>query len=400
MAELTPSHPSSASAEEGGLLPPYPVVACLVIFFWSISIRALLYALMPAIAADLRLSSSVVGVVVASLLLGYCAGMWSAGWIPGSRKARILGGLLLSVVAVGVLSLANDLWGLLVAAPLLGLGLGVYLPLGLGLLVDAGGRRKRARYMSFHEASASLGNFGGPSYVALTLAWIHWHGAILAWTAFGVLALVAVVAMQEDGPRESRRGVGDPVPLDRRLVYSATAFGAVTIVLVGLISLLPLIMVRAWGLDPAYAASIIAYARLVGLGGVAIVGLGADRWGHLRVAMGLQALSLAGGVVMAVSGFGIPFLVGLAVVAVGTSGTITILPLVIAGVYDRTQRDRGMAMASGAGGLVGMVVCPPLFGVLLDSGFASGPILLAVAASLLGILATAKLAALSPRVAR
>lgn len=98
-----------ASPREAGLIPPYAVIACSVVFFWSISIRAIIYTVMPTIAADLQLSSAMAGLVIAAMLLGYCVGSWWAGWLPFDRKNRIVAGVLLSVVGAALFGVLLDL---------------------------------------------------------------------------------------------------------------------------------------------------------------------------------------------------------------------------------------------------------------------------------------------------
>lgn len=376
-----------------GLIPPYGVVACSVVFFWSISVRSLLYTVMPTIAADLQLSSSVGGIAIATMLLGYCAGSWFAGWLPGRRKGRILAGILLSLPGAALFSVAGSLWVLLGAALLVGLGVGIYLPLGLALIVDAGGEGRRAYYMAIHELAATLASFSGSSYVAIILSRTDWRGSILLWIAVGVMALLIFVPVQDRDGKAARHGPSEPLPKGRLLVYSLVAYSVGTMLVMGLISVLPLIMVRGWGIDQAHAASVVGYTRLAGLVGVVAVGLFADRWGHSRVLIGLLSLCLVGGVAMSLDGYGPLFVGGMLLVAAGAAGNIGLLPLVIAEAFLPSQRERVLSVAGGVGGILGMVASPALFGVLLDAGLPSGPILVAAAGAFLAILATAGIAA-------
>ena len=374
-------------------LPPYAVIACSVVFFWSISIRALIYTLMPAIATELQLSSSVAGIVIATMLLGYSGGSWLAGWLPGSLKARIMGGVALSLPAAAVVSGASNVVVLVCAALLVGFGVGIYIPLGLALLVEVGSRGRKAYYMAFHEGAATLASFCGSLFVAVMLAWTDWRASVLAWCAVGVLALVAFAAVPVRVRAHTGRSGPESVPLGLPLVYSSFAYAAGTIMVFGLISVLPLILVRGWGLGQTDAASVVGYTRLAGLIGVLAVALEGDRLGHTRVTLCLQTLSLIGAVAMSLDGYGLTFLVGMMVLAAGATGTITTLPLVIAGAYLGEQRERAMAVASGVGGLLGMVAAPALFGAFVDAQMATGPIVFAAMATLLAILATCRIPA-------
>ncbi|MHB0867856.1 MAG: MFS transporter [Chloroflexota bacterium] len=388
-----PSGPSSSPgdiAEKGSALP-YAVLACMLVFYWSIFSRALTYTLMPTVGAELQLSNSAAGLAIAVMLLGFSFGNWSSGWLPGSRRARIVGGVLLSLPGVVLLSQAADVNTLMAGAGLMGLGVGFYLPLGLSLLVEAGGTRRKARFMALHELAGTLGSFSGSTFVAVMLLWVDWRGTLLVAGLVGLAAAVAFARVREKGGHVAKRGPRRRVPPDLRLLYSATIHASVSILLMGLISVLPLIMVRAWGLSQADAASVIGYTRLAGLLAVLVVGLRGDRWGHSRMLRTFQFLSLAGTAVMALNGYGPLFLAGVLVLAVGAVGTVSLQPLIISGAYPQDQREQALASANSVGGLVGMVGAPSLFGALMDLGLTTAPIVLSVATTLLAILVTGRI---------
>lgn len=377
---------------KAGLLPPYGVLACSAVFFWSLSVRALIYTLMPTIAADLRLSSSLAGTALAGLLLGNSMGNWVAGWLPGSRKRRVMVAILVSLPVAVLMSAVHDFWALLVASAALGLSLGIYLPLGLSLVVEAGGADRKARYISVHETGATLASFSGSVFVALSLPWTDWRTSVLLWCGVGVISLVAFARVPDRDGSTSRWQGFHRLPLDRRLLYSCVSFVASTMLLAGLVSVLPLIMVRAWGVDPTHAASVVGYTRLGGLVGVAVAGVWADRRGHGTVLRALLLLGLAGCLAMSLDGYGPLFLAGMAATAAGAGGIVTVLPAVVAEAYPVGQRDRALGTSIGVGGLVGSVASPPLFGFLLDAGLPTGPLVVAAATTLLGIVATGRLA--------
>jgi MFS family permease len=376
-----------------GIIPPYVVIACSVVFFWSISVRALIYTVMPTIAGDLGLSSSEAGLAISLMLLGYTGGSWLAGWLPISRKRRILAGLLLSLLGAALLGTARSLPALLAAAPAVGLGVGVYLPLGLSLLVEAGGATRGAYYVAVHEVAATLGSFSGSAVVAVILLWTDWQGSLRLWAVVGLLAMLSFVLVADEKGGSAGRDGTSTVRMDGRLAASVLSYGIGTILVTGLISMLPLILVRVWGLEQAHAASLVGGTRLAGLLGVLIAGLAADRWGHARVLLGLQALCLIGGVAMSLGGFGPLFEMGVLVLAVGASGNIVLVPVVVTAAYPLGQRERAMAMTSGMGGFLGMVATPALFGILLDQGYGTGPIIATTISAAIMILATRRLAA-------
>ncbi len=387
-----PPLPLGEGSTHHSLIPPYSVIACAVVFFWSISVRSLIYAVLPSLASDVSLSSSAAGVLVSIMLLGYTAASASSGWIPGSRKQRILVGVLISIPAAACFSFAPNYWLLLLAGVLLGMGVGVYLPLGLSLMVEIGDATgRKGYYLAIHEGSATFATFAGSAVVALFLLWTDWRGGILVWTLVGVVAALVFGLGKDPGGDKARHTKSQPIPRDFRIVLSTFAYGVGVLMVTGVIAVLPLIMVRAWGMSQSDAAVIVGYTRLAGFVGVVLVGAVADRWGHCRVLVGLQLLGAIGCLAMSLGGYGLEFLVGTLVLAVGASGNIALLPAATAAAFAPAQRERAMAISNSVGGVIGMVGSPALFGFMMDAGYVTGPILFSAAAAFLSALATVRL---------
>jgi MFS family permease len=202
---------------------------------------------------------------------------------------------------------ALDVWTLIGACVLVGLGVGVYRPLGLSILIAAGGTTRKARYIAVHETAAALASFAGAAFIGVSLGWFGWRTALLLFCVVGVVALLVFTRLQD---RESRMmaGTREPVPIDRTLAFSCIAFTACNMMNAGLISVLPLIMVRAWAIDPGYAAWTLGWAKLANMAGVLVAGARADTWGQGRVLRWSQILTIAGCLAMSVGGFGPSFL--------------------------------------------------------------------------------------------
>lgn len=391
----SPELSGRTSSSRAGIFP-YAVFACALVFFWSISARAIVYTLMPTIASALSFSSATAGLVVSSLLFGYCAGGWASGWLPGSRKARILAGVALSLPATVAISQASGFLTATASTFVMGFGIGVYLPLGMALIVDVGRGGRAASYMSIHEFAATLASFIGSAAIVPLLAWTDWHGSVLAWCGVGILALVAFLVVRDpEGDRRRDRRTREPVALSLKLVCAVFTYGVGTMLVMGIVSMLALILVRAWGVPQTEAASVVGYTRLAGMVGVATVGLMADRLGHSRVLIGLQSVAVLGLIAMSLGGFGPLFIAGVVLLAVGASGNITLNPVVIAEAFPSGQRERVMAYATGAGGFLGMVVAPALFGLMLDTGLGTGPIMFTAVSAFLAILVTGRIGTLN-----
>jgi MFS family permease len=385
------SHPPAAPAAgvgqigltaRRGLLPPYAVLACSALFFWYLSLRALVYTIMPTVAANLGLSTSLASIVIAVQLLAYCISSWFAGSLPGSRKARVLAGALITLPAVVIVALSPNLWTLLPAAALTGFGMGVYIPLGISLIVEMGGRHRSALYLAIHEVAATLGAFGGSAFVAVSLPRTDWRGSFLAWCLVGIVATAIFAAVKDERGKGRVAIQMRPARFSRSLVLGSACYAVSSILLIGLISVLPLIMVRGWGLDQAYAASVTGYTRLAGLIGVFAAGLLADRLGHHKVILVLQVMAAVGVAAMA-AGYGPLFLPGLVITAIGASGNIVLVPVLVMASFAPSQREQSFAVCTGFGGLTALVLSPALFGAMLDAGLPTGPMIFAAALALL-----------------
>lgn len=375
-----------AGLRGAGVLPPYAVVGCSIVFFWSLSARTAIQTLMPSVAAELSLSSSAAGVALAAIAAGNSVGLWSAGWLPGDRRIRIIASAVCSLVGAALFSFSRDLTALIGTGLILGLSTGVYLPLGLSIITDAGGPHRKALYVSVQEAAAAIAMFGGAAYVGVAIGFVGWREAVLLWCPVGLLAIAAFyrVRTPDGGSSGSRHGAG---PRSRvTLAYCALAFLCSSLLLGGLLSALPLVMVRGWGVDQAEAASVLGYTRIAGLFGAVLAGLRADRWGHVRVLRGLQIAGLAGCLAMSAGGYGPLFVAGLIVLSVASSGMVTVQPAVVANAFPASQRERAMSIAIGAGSVVGTVASPPAFGMLVDIGLPTAPMAIAAAITLAALL--------------
>lgn len=89
-----------------------------------------------------------------------------------------------------------------------------------------------------------------------------------------MIALSIFLLMQDKGEiRGGKRGSSISIPVDLKLAGLVAVYSVSTLLVMGLISLMPLIMVRAWGVPQAEAASVVGTTRLAGLAGVIVVGL-------------------------------------------------------------------------------------------------------------------------------
>lgn len=370
---------------------PYAVIACTIVFFWVISLRAYLFTVLPTIAADLGLSPSAAGALIGVVSLGYCAALWSSGFLPGKCRRVIVVGMAASVIAMLGVALSPGPAALYAAAALAGLGSGVYLPLGLAIVVGVSRPGRRSRNMSFHELAATAGSFCGAAFVALALPVLTWREATAVWSLVGVLGCLAMLFLRTDPIVRPQVGSGPLLRADAMLGAAIAVFATCQLLLTGLTSALPLILVNGWGVEQGEAAAAISWTRLAGLLGIGVVGALGDRWRPataVRVFFGVAAVATAA---MAVLPFGLPFIVAaFTLTAVGTAAVI-LISVVVAQAFPEELRSRSLSLTNGSAGVMGLAVLPALFGVFVENGMPTAPFVVAtlaslVAAALIGFL--------------
>jgi len=372
---------------------PYAVVACAVLFLWVISLRTYLATVLPTIAADLDLSVGLAGALISVLALGYCLAVWGVGFLPGSRKRRVLLGALFSLACAVAIALAPGPAAIFAAFLATGLGLGCYLPLGLAIIVEVSPPGRQARNMTLHELMATAGFVSGSGYVALALPALTWRQATLVWLLVGVVGCIAF-ALLRDAPQAARpRHAGEgTLRLNGTLLACVAVLAIAQLLVSGLGAVLPLIMVEVWRVGQGETAVVLGAARLAGPIGIAVAGLYGDRLGPANLTRVFFLLALACMAGLTLLAYGPALIATIFAMNVAASGGIMLASLAVAQVYRGPGRERALSVTSGVSGLLGMVAAPALFGYIVEQGLGQAPFVLmaiglALASLLLGILA-------------
>jgi len=162
--------------------------------------------LMPALSAALSFSKAEAGMALAVFNVVSCIGQPILGHVCDrtSRKALLLGGLLMAVVGASCLGLAGSY--LAVVLLLLGpaVGLCCYHPAGVSLAASAAGGRK-GTVLSIYT---SIGNFGvmlGPALLGLVVG--RWGPAATVWAIpVGLLCMAPVLLFVRESGTGQRAG--------------------------------------------------------------------------------------------------------------------------------------------------------------------------------------------------
>ncbi|WP_336212497.1 MFS transporter [Nonomuraea sp. LPB2021202275-12-8] len=277
------------------------MVLCGAIFLEGIDV-AMLNVALPAIRADLGLSTTMLSGVVSAYVLGYGGFM-----LLGGRAADLLGRrrmfllwLTVFLVFSGLGGLANEGWVLLLARFVTGVAAGFMTPAGLSLITTSfaeGRQRNRALliYAGTGAAGFALGLVIGGLLTAIGWRWVFFAPVILAL----VILLTATALIKE--PAAPRRTAGR---FD--LPGAMTITGAMMLLVYGVIRLEHPAAGWAWTLA-TFAGGLALVAAFVAIerrSAEPLIRLGLFRSGPL-VRANLAAILLTG------SFFGFQFLITL-----------------------------------------------------------------------------------------
>ncbi|VVE00326.1 MFS transporter [Pandoraea anhela] len=156
--------------------------------------------ILPAIAADLALSSAQSGALVTWTLIGAVVGGIVFGMLSDRfGRVRVLSWtILLFAVFTGLCSLAQGYWDLLAYRTIAGIGLGGEFGIGMALAAEACAPERRARASSFVGLGWQAGVLAAALLTPLLLPVIGWRGMF----AIGLLPAVVSFVM--------RRTLGEP----------------------------------------------------------------------------------------------------------------------------------------------------------------------------------------------
>ncbi len=329
-------------------------------------------ALLPAIQAALLLSNWQAGIIVGLLNLGYAvsaypSGLYSTRFGP---KRIISFGIALTAVCMLFFTILESYLMMVVLIFMAGLGLGTYLPQGITLLSQQYQKRKRGTIIGIHETAAPVGQAIGPLFVSIMLLPLGWTGSIQAWFTLAVIPIISflfVVPKHKANPsinenqheaREWPLRLYVTVVLLNSCVWSAN---------LGLLSMIPIYMVRVFLMDVAFAAFLVGVTRFGGAFGQVIGGFLSDAVGRFKVLITVVAATAVLTVGVAFAPYGPIMIVSMVIQAISTAA---FFPVIFATVSDYTSsktRAKVLGIINAAAGLIGGSLSPVIIGYLADS---------------------------------
>ena len=336
--------------------------------------------LAPFLVADLGLSKQDVGLLVTATYVGAAGILVLAGSLSDrfGVRALFLLGMVLAGVPLALASLAPNYAWLLLPMALYGIGNAFALPPTTRAIVEWFPTRQRGLAMGIKQTGVALagticgllvptlGRAYGWRGVLLILGLATVASGLLAWAAYRDRATEPAVAGSK--PRASFR----TVLRDRNLLL----LGGVTFLYAGvqlsLVGFLVLFLTERAGLGLAEAGALLALAQAGGVVGRIGWGVVSDTLfgGRRKLVIGIiGALAAASFVVLSFTGPDTPRAVLLATLAVAGVSAIGWNGINMTFVAELAGRE----LSATAAGLnltmsyLGVMICPPLFGLLVDA---------------------------------
>jgi sugar phosphate permease len=338
--------------------------------------------LAPFLTADLGLSKTQVGLALAGFYAGAILVMTAAGAACDRLGVRrmFLFGLIGCGAPLLLAARASGLPMLIGAMFLAGLGNAIALPSTTRAIVDWFPTRHRGLAMGIKQTGVALaGMIMGPVIPILALLW-GWRGALdaIAWFSIGAAGLAWLIYREQGGEKLGRPGrvPAGPGPLalmaNRNLMLLSSSSLCLAAAQLSITTFMVLYLHERLSFDVGYAGLVLAMTQFGGIVGRIGWGLVSDAYFGARRKTELMIIALGA----ALSAFGLSlvqpglpewvlwallFVTGLT--AVGWNGINMIF------VAETAGRE---ASATAAGlnltfSYVGVILGPPLFGLLIDS---------------------------------
>ena len=268
-------------------------------WFAVLGMRFVLPALLPAVRGAFGVDNAAAGAVVSVVWLTYALVQLPAGALTDRTGERrlLVGSLLAAAAGTAGLALAPGLAAFVVACAVFGVGTGVFGPPRATLVSRACPDHDGAAF----GAILAAGSVGAALMPAAATVIATRHGWRVAFAAGVPLYLALALVLRRAVPRTERPGEGTDLAgsaaralaeVRRPPVLIATL--AVTLMLFvfqGLSAFLPTYLVEVKRLAPPTAGLLFALVFLAGAACRTVAGRLADAVGHVRVLVGLAAVS-------------------------------------------------------------------------------------------------------------
>ena len=384
--EAATGHPVRAGLTGWAGYPWIVLVASLLVQTSASFGNQAISPLAPFLVDDLGLEKKDVGLLVTATYIGAAGILVLAGSLSDRFGVRLLLllGMVLAGVPLGLASLAPSYAWLLLPMALYGIGNAFALPPTTRAIVEWFPTRRRGLAMGIKQTGVALaGTICGLAVPTLGQA-VGWRGVLLVLGLVTIgSGLLAWLACRDRVPEPTlpasgqASAGGNPRPSFRTVMRDRNLLllGGVTFLYAGvqlsLAGFLVLFLTERVGLGLAEAGALLALAQGGGVVGRIGWGVVSDTLfgGRRKIVIGIiGALAAASFVVLALTGPETPravLLVTLAVAGVSAIGWNGISMTFVAELAGK-QLSATAAGLSLTASYLGIMVCPPIFGLLVD----------------------------------
>ena len=333
-------HADGAAGSRERLLTGYSGRLLLVVSVGTtvvMTTRLALAPVLPRVIEDLGISPGLAGVALTVMwgmvaLLRYPGGRLADRL---SRKTVLAAGLAAATAGAALMLRVESYPGFLLAAVVLGTGIGLWLPAAVVSVSDLFVERRGQAY-GVYEAFFNLAGVVAAGTALLVPAVVGWRDGYLAMAALLVLVAVLLHAWSAEPytvalPTLGLRETVARVFAARRIRRLVVAFALLAFANEGAIAFLPTFLQAETGLAPALASNAFAAFFVVGMLVNPLAGGLGDRFGALRVATVAGLLSAAGVALLVVAEGPTLALAGVLVLAVGLTAN---WPVMLAHLMD------------------------------------------------------------------
>ena len=287
MKTLKPSAPKAA--QRGGML-------CLSLSMVLASLgTSIANIALPTLAVAFDVSFQWVQWVVIAYLVSITLFVVIAGRLGDvfGRQRMLAVGLVLFALASTLCGLASNLWMLVAARALQGIGAAFMMTLAIALVRETVETERVGRAMGWLGTMSAIGTALGPSLGGVLIGWVGWHAIFLVLVPVGLLAaglalrLLPAVAPIGTTPRLNLSALGES-----GVVAGLTANFLVANVMMATLVIGPFYLAVALGLQEAIVGLVMSVGPVLSICTGVPSGRLVDSWGGQRVlTLGLGTLA-------------------------------------------------------------------------------------------------------------
>lgn len=283
---------ASSDGKNRGILPTLALSMLLASLGTSIANVAL-----PALAEAFSAPFNQVQWVVVAYLTALTVSVAIVGRLGDSHGLRRIHLIGLGLFAIASLfcGLAPNLWFLIGARALQGVGAAVLMTLSMALMRETASEPRVGRAMGLLGTVSALGTALGPALGGVLVPATGWRGIFWVQVPLAVLTLVlAFTALRRDAGRRGARPVGFGTLLSWRLVPNLVVNLLVAAVMMTTLVVGPFYLGLGLGLKEAAVGFVMSLGPAVSILSGVPAGRAVDTWGTWRV-LGVGLAMLAAG---------------------------------------------------------------------------------------------------------